>query len=76
MVNIKGQVFSQTSRSRQPIPVVTVSTTYSTDRWNPIDIVMLIKRTITERMTINKFYKVFKTQATQQINDDDIIEIA
>ena len=61
IVDIKGQVFGRASRSRQPVLVVTVLTTYSTDRWNLIDMVILIKRTMTERMTINKFYKVFKT---------------
>ena len=64
MVDIKGQIFSQTSRSRQPVLVITVSTIYSINRWNPINIVILIKRIITKRITINKFYKVFKTQAT------------
>jgi hypothetical protein len=63
-VNAEGQVFSQASRSRQPVLVVTMLIIYSTDRWNPIDIVMLTKRTITKRIIINKFYKVFKTQAT------------
>ena len=68
-------MFGQTSRSKQPVLVVTASTTYSTDRWNPINIVMLMKRTMTKRMTINKFYKVFKTQATQQVDNNDIIKI-
>ena len=63
-VNTKGQVFGRAGRSRQPVPVVTVLTTYSTDRWNLINIVMLIKRIITKRIIINKFYKVFKTQTT------------
>ena len=54
-------MFSQVSRSRQLVPIVTVLTIYSTDRWNPINIVMLIKRIMTKRMIINKFYKVFKT---------------
>ena len=62
---MEGQVFSQAGRSKQPILVVTASTTYSTDRWNPINIVMLIKRTMTKRIIINKFYKVFETQAAQ-----------
>jgi hypothetical protein len=60
IIDIKGQVFGQTGRSRQLVLVVTVLTTYSMDRWNPINIVILTKHTITERMTINKFYKVFK----------------
>ena len=77
MVNIKRQVFGWAGRSRQLVLVVTVLTIYSTDRWNLIDMVMLIKRIITERMTINKFYKVFETQAAQQAdNNDNIIEIA
>ena len=51
-------------------------TIYSTDRWNPIDIVILMKRIMTKRMIINKFYKVFKTQAAQQVdNNNNIIEI-
>ena len=62
-VNAKGQVFSRAGRSRQPAPVVTASTMYSTDKWNPIDMVMLAKRTMTERIIINKFYEVFITQA-------------
>ena len=58
------------------MPVVTILTTYSIDRWNPIDIVILIKRIITEKITINKFYKVFKTQTTQQAdNNNNIIKI-
>ena len=56
-------MFGQTSRFRQPVLVVTVSITYSTDKWNLINIVILTKRTMTERIIINKFYKVFKTQA-------------
>ena len=54
-------MFGQTSRFRQPVLVVTVSITYSTDKWNLINIVILTKRTMTERIIINKFYKVFKT---------------
>ena len=37
---------------------------------------MLTKHIITKRMTINKFYKIFKTQTTQQVDDDNIIKIA
>jgi hypothetical protein len=37
---------------------------------------MLTKRTITKRITINKFYKVFKTQAAQQVDNNNIIKIA
>ena len=37
--------------------------------------VMLIKRIITKRIIINKFYKVFKTQAAQQVDNNDIIKI-
>ena len=72
IVNIKGQVFSQASRSRQPTPMVIVLTMYSTDKWNPIDMVMLMKHTMTERMTIDKFHEVFVTQAIQQENNDVI----
>ena len=60
-VDIEGQVFSQASRSGQLAPVVTASTIYSTDRWNPIDIVILAKRIITKRIIINKFHKIFIT---------------
>ena len=63
-VNIQGQVFGQAGKSRQPAPVVIASTTYSMDKWNPIDMVMLAKCIMTERMMINKFHKVFKTQVT------------
>ena len=45
------------------------------DRWNLIDIVILIKRTITKRIIINKFYKVFETQTTQQVDNNDVIKI-
>ena len=61
IVDIEVQVFSQAARSRQLALVVTALITYSTDKWNPINIVILIKRTITKRITINKFYEVFKT---------------
>ena len=61
IVNTKGQVFGQAGRSRQPAPIVTASTTYSIDKWNLIDIVILAKHTITEKITINKFYEVFIT---------------
>ncbi len=64
IINIKGQVFGQAGRSRQLAPVVTALIIYSIDRWNPIDMVMLIKYIITKRIIINKFHKVFKTQAT------------
>jgi len=36
---------------------------------------MLVRRIITKRMIINKFYKVFKAQPTQQA-DNNVIEIA
>ena len=69
-------MFSRASRFKQLVPVVTTSTIYSMDRWNLIDIVILTKYTMTERIIINKFYKVFKTQTTQQAdNNDDIIKI-
>ena len=56
--------------------VVTISTIYSTDRWNPINIVILTKRAMTERIIINKFYKVFKTQTAQQVdNNNNVIKI-
>ena len=77
IVDTERQVFGWAGRSGQPVLVVTVLTIYSTDRWNLIDMVMLTKRIMTERMTINKFYKVFETQAAQQAdNNDNIIEIA
>ena len=44
------------------------------DKWNLINMVMLVKHIITERIMIDKFYKMFKTQATQQV-DNDVIEI-
>ena len=38
--------------------------------------VMLTKHIMTERITINKFYKIFKTQAAQQAdNNNDVIKI-
>jgi len=75
IIDIEVQVFGQATRSRQLAPVVTASTIYSTDKWNPINIVILASRIITKRITINKFYKVFKAQPTQQANNN-IIEIA
>ena len=30
---------------------------------------------MTERIIINKFYKVFKTQAAQQVDNDNVIKI-
>jgi len=60
IVDIEVQVFGQAARSRQLAPVVTASTIYSTDKWNLINMVMLARRTITKRIIINKFYKVFK----------------
>ena len=30
---------------------------------------------MTERITINKFYKVFKTQTAQQVDDNNVIKI-
>ena len=74
-VDIEVQVFSRAARSGQLAPVVTVLTMYSIDKWNLIDIIILTRRIITKRITINKFYKVFKTQPTQQANDN-IIKIA
>ena len=56
------------------MPVVTALTIYSTDKWNSIDMVMLAKCTMTKRITINKFHKMFKSQATQQ-TDNDVMEI-
>jgi len=53
-------VFGQAAKSRQLALVVTALIIYSMDKWNPIDMVMLVKHIITKRMTINKFYKVFK----------------
>ena len=61
IVNIKGQVFGQAGRSRQLALVITALTTYSTDRWNLINMVILAKYIITKRMIIDKFYKVFET---------------
>ena len=75
MVDIEVQVFGQAARSKQLAPVVTVLTIYSIDKWNLINIVMLIRRIITKRIIINKFYKVFETQPTQQANNN-VIEIA
>ena len=70
-------MFGRAGRSKQPVLVVTASTIYSMDRWNLINMVMLTKCMMTKRMIINKFYKVFKTQATQQVdNNNNIIEIA
>jgi hypothetical protein len=60
IVNTEGQVFNQVGKSRQLVLVVTILITYSTDRWNLIDIVMLMKHIMTERIIIDKFYKVFK----------------
>jgi len=40
--------------------VVTTLIIYSIDKWNLINIVILVRRIITKRITINKFYKVFK----------------
>jgi hypothetical protein len=60
IVDIEVQVFSRAARSRQLAPVVTILITYSTDKWNPINIVILVRRIITKRIIINKFYKVFK----------------
>ena len=57
-------MFGRAGRSKQLVLIVTVLTIYSTDKWNLINIVMLMKRIITKRITINKFYKVFKTQPT------------
>jgi len=59
-VDIEVQVFGRATRSRQLAPVVTALTIYSIDKWNPINIVILIRHIITKRITINKFYKVFK----------------
>ena len=53
-------MFGQAARSRQLAPVVTALTIYSTDGWNLINMVMLVRRIITKRIIINKFYKVFK----------------
>jgi len=61
IVDIEGQVFGRAGRSRQLALVVTVLITYSMDGWNLIDMVILVKYMITERIIINKFYKVFKT---------------
>ena len=69
-------MFSQAGRSRQLVLVVTILTIYSTDKWNPINIIILIKHTITKRITINKFYKIFKTQTTQQVDNNNVIKIA
>ena len=60
MVDIEVQVFGWAARSGQLALVVTASTTYSIDRWNLINIVILVRRIITKRIIINKFYKVFK----------------
>jgi len=60
IVNIEVQVFGRAAKSRQLALVVTALTIYSTDRWNPINIVILVRRIITKRIIINKFYKVFK----------------
>ena len=61
MVDIEVQVFSRAARSRQQAPVVTALIIYSKDKWNLINIVILIRRIITKRIIINKFYEVFKT---------------
>jgi len=53
-------VFGRAARSGQLALVVTTLTMYSTDKWNLIDMVILARYTITKRMIINKFYKVFK----------------
>ena len=74
-VDIEVQVFGQAARSRQLALVVTALTTYSTDKWNLINMVILVRHIITKRMTINKFHKVFKAQPTQQA-DDNVMEIA
>ena len=60
IVDIEVQVFGRAARSRQPALVVTTLITYSIDKWNPINIVILARHTITKRITINKFYNVFK----------------
>ena len=64
IVNIEVQVFGWAARSRQLALVVTMLIIYSIDRWNLINMVILIRRIITKRITINKFYKVFKAQPT------------
>ena len=64
MVDIEVQVFGQAARSGQLALVVTALIIYSTDKWNPINIVILVRRIITKRIIINKFYKVFKAQPT------------
>ena len=53
-------MFGRAARSGQLVLVVTMLTIYSIDRWNLINIVILVRRIITKRITINKFYKVFK----------------
>ena len=53
-------MFGRATRSGQLALVVTVLTIYSTDKWNPINMVILARRIITKRIIINKFYKVFK----------------
>ena len=60
IVDIEVQVFGRAARSGQLALVVTALIIYSTDRWNLINIVILIRRIITKRIIINKFYKVFK----------------
>ena len=53
-------MFGRAARSGQLAPVVTALITYSTDKWNLINIVILVRRIITKRIIINKFYMVFK----------------
>ena len=52
-------MFGWAGRFGQPALVVIVLIMYSMDKWNLINMVMLVKCMITERMMINKFYEVF-----------------
>ena len=45
------------------------------DRWNLINMVILTKHMMTEKIILNKFYKVFKTQAAQQVDNNNVIKI-
>ena len=64
IVDIEVQVFSRAARFKQLALVVTTLIIYSINKWNLINIVILVRRIITKRITINKFHEVFKAQPT------------
>ena len=60
IVDVEVQVFGWAAKSRQLALVVTTLIIYSINKWNLINIVILVRRIIIKRIIINKFYKVFK----------------